>query len=82
MTLYRKKPVEVEAMQFVDRESALDIEKWSGDAAKHFQGDGCIRVLEPTRFRYADPGDWIVKEAGEFYVCKPEIFEATYEKVE
>ena len=28
------------------------------------------------------PGDWIIKGiAGEFYPCKPDIFEATYEKV-
>lgn len=28
----------------------------------------------------ADPGDWIIRgEQGEFYPCKPYIFEATYE---
>lgn len=31
----------------------------------------------------ADVGDWIIKGvAGEFYPCKPDIFEATYELVE
>ena len=30
----------------------------------------------------AKPGDWIIKGVqGEFYPCKPEIFEATYEEV-
>lgn len=30
----------------------------------------------------ADYGDWIIKGVkGEFYPCKPDIFEATYEKV-
>ncbi len=30
----------------------------------------------------ADVGDWIIKGvAGEFYPCKPKIFEATYEVV-
>ena len=29
------------------------------------------------------PGDWIIEGIkGEFYPCKPDIFEATYEKVE
>lgn len=29
------------------------------------------------------PGDWIITGIkGEFYPCKPDIFEATYEKVE
>lgn len=31
----------------------------------------------------ASPGDWIIKGVqGEFYPCKPDIFEATYEAVE
>lgn len=31
----------------------------------------------------ASEGDWIIKGvAGEFYPCKPDIFEATYEAVE
>ena len=29
------------------------------------------------------PGDWIIKGVqGEFYACKPDIFEQTYEKAE
>ena len=29
------------------------------------------------------PGDWVITGVnGEFYPCKPDIFEATYEKVE
>ncbi len=31
----------------------------------------------------ADINDWVIKGIkGEFYPCKPDIFEATYEKVE
>lgn len=31
----------------------------------------------------AEKGDWIIKGVnGEFYPCKPDIFEKTYEKVE
>lgn len=31
---------------------------------------------------HADPGDWIIKGvSGEFYLCKPAIFAATYEPV-
>jgi hypothetical protein len=31
----------------------------------------------------AEPGDWIIRGVqGEFYPCKPAIFEATYELVE
>ncbi len=28
------------------------------------------------------PGDWIIKDNGEFYSCEPDIFEADYEKIE
>jgi hypothetical protein len=40
-----------------------------------------ILTLEGTMD--ANPGDWIIKGVkGEFYPCKPDIFEQTYEKVE
>lgn len=40
-----------------------------------------IRTLEGTM--RADVGDWIIKGVqGEFYPCKPDIFEATYEPAE
>jgi hypothetical protein len=39
-----------------------------------------IRTLEGDM--KADIGDWIIKGvAGEFYPCKPDVFEATYEPV-
>ena len=39
-----------------------------------------IETLEGTM--WAQPGDWIIKGVqGEFYPCKPDIFEATYEIV-
>ena len=48
-------------------------------------GDGpfgiAIETLEGTMT--AAPGDWIIRGVqGEFYPCKPDIFEATYEPVE
>jgi hypothetical protein len=40
-----------------------------------------IKTLEGTMD--ADVGDWIIKGVqGEFYPCKPNIFEATYDPVE
>lgn len=39
-----------------------------------------IRTKEGTM--RVDPGDWIIRGvAGEFYPCKPDIFDATYEPV-
>lgn len=89
MPLFRKRPVEVEAIQFIgqprDRwpepfRSASEIEAHSLSN----EGDTPalrIRTLEgPMR---ADPGDWIIRGIkGEYYPCKPDIFDATYEPVE
>lgn len=42
---------------------------------------GVIDTLEGKHV--VSPGDWIIKGVnGEFYPCKPGIFEKTYEKVE
>lgn len=44
-------------------------------------GDLMIKTLEGTM--KADIGDYIIKGVnGEFYPCKPDIFEKTYEVVE
>ena len=43
-------------------------------------GDLMIRTLEGDM--RADDGDWIIKGIkGEFYPCKPDIFESSYEAV-
>jgi len=40
-----------------------------------------IKTLEGNM--RCQPGDWIIRGVnGEFYPCKPDIFEKTYEKVE
>lgn len=90
---FRKKPVEIEAMQWSGTAfGANTIIDWisagGGTAtytyAKH-PGEAphriTIETLEGTM--YARPGDWILRGIqGEFYPCKPDIFEATYDRVE
>ena len=43
-----------------------------------FDGEITIPTLE-GKMKVSN-GDWVIK--GEFYPCKPDIFEATYEPVE
>ena len=46
--------------------------------------DGGPGLLIPTLegLHLANPNDWIIKGVkGEFYPCKPDIFEATYDEV-
>lgn len=86
---FRKKPITIEAMQVRDDiRTHSDICEWASqgipeDAVipvvmSRFDSHPIIHTLEGTM--YADIGDWIIKGiAGEFYPCKPDIFEATYE---
>lgn len=80
---FRKKPVVIEAIQFNhphDWQKMCDA--WPGFAHKsHWACPMPIQTLEGTR--HALLGDWIIKGIkGEFYPCKPDIFEATYEAAE
>lgn len=91
--LYRKRPVTVEARQYVDGPGGgnrKELAQWCGGdwTARHRPTETpgvdtavlviTIPTLEGTM--EADPGDWIIRGVqGEFYPCKPDIFEATYE---
>lgn len=86
---YRKKPVEVEAVQFTG-DNADVVAEWCGGAAAQSvvpaPGRGLKTVLNIFTLEgkmQAVPGDYIIKGVqGEFYPCKPDIFAATYEEVE
>ena len=75
---YRKKPVVVEAVQFTGNFD--EIEKFVGGDAEFRGGTLVVATLEGAMRAW--PGDFIIKGVqGEFYPCKPDIFEATYEAV-
>lgn len=83
---FRKKPVVIEAMQFIDQSSINRMcNLWGGSFLEVADFDNekdnfFIRTLEGTM--WASRNDWIIKGVnGEFYLCKPDIFEATYEQV-
>jgi hypothetical protein len=79
---YRKKPVVIEALLW-SGSNAPDVADFLGSSPT-FGSDGRgahwveISTLEGTM--RADKGDYIIKGIqGEFYPCKPDIFEATYD---
>lgn len=82
MAKFRKKPVDIEAVQWTgdNVKEVMDFMGWRN--ASHDQRSGLnIHTLEGTH--HATPGDWIIRGVkGEFYPCKPDIFAATYEQVE
>ena len=79
MAKFRKKPVVIEAVQFIAA-NFDELEGFVGGDAEFREGELVIATLEgPLR---AAPKDWIIKGIkGEFYPCKPDIFAATYEPV-
>lgn len=80
MPQYRKKPVVIEAVQYVGP-NFEEMEKFVGGDAEFRDGQLIIATLEGAM--KASIGDFIIKGVkGEFYPCKPDIFAATYELVE
>lgn len=86
---YRKKPVVIEAVQFdgsSSSASAIDIWMTTGEYREPQVRTRDLRTINITTLEgvmRAEPGDWIIKGVvGEFYPCKPSIFEQTYEPEE
>ena len=89
---YRKKPVVIEAIKW-DGYNDSEIENFVGDMFVGY-GDNLV-VYRPSYEQYkskliyiktlecvmtASVGDYIIKGVkGEYYPCKPDIFESTYE---
>ena len=61
-----------------------EIEKLMGPAEADFATDPPTIFIQTLEGKMrADRGDWIIKGVnGEFYPCKPDIFEKTYEPVQ
>lgn len=80
MPHFRKKPVVIEAVQWTGK-NFEEVRAFYPSAITHVNlGTVSVRTLEGTM--NAAKGDWIIKGVkGEFYPCKPDIFEATYEQL-
>jgi len=85
---FRKKPVVVEAIQW-DGSNFGEIKEFVGfGCVQHVKSwsrefDNTILIVTLEGDMRANVGDWIIRGVnGEFYLCKPDIFEQTYERVE
>lgn len=96
MSEYRKLPVVINAMQWDGTAACVtEIIDWAlgcgsiityscDNSEECHEGIGCHQLAIPTLEgrMFATVGDYIIKGVnGEFYPCKPEIFEKTYEAV-
>jgi hypothetical protein len=91
MPRFRKKPVEIEAVQFTYPPTS-ELVAFGGDnllnmrKARHPSAKAEVDIVtledgsDGRAKHVATEGDWIIKGVqGELYACKPDIFAATYE---
>jgi hypothetical protein len=96
MPFFRKKPVVIEARQIpapigesedvmIYLELCDDLAKWCGGISFMLASESDPHMIIETMDgdMKASPLDYIIKGVnGEFYPCKPDIFEKTYDVVE
>lgn len=81
MPKYRKKPVVIEAVQFVEHGTLVDGMCACLTCGKDMRPH--VHTIHNNQISFLEVGDWIIPEPDgiHFYPCKPDIFEQTYEKV-
>ena len=81
MGRFRKKPVEVDAIRWTGA-NPNRVKAFTGEQALIDYGTGELKIPTLEGVMTAQIGDWIIRGIqDEFYPCKPDIFEATYEEV-
>jgi len=94
MNKYRKKPVEIEAVKWTGDNHREMFNFLGGEDADYITAIGVNFYIDWTKIEggliiktlegehIATIGDYIIKGVkGEYYPCKPDIFEITYEKL-
>ena len=86
MPKYRKKPVVIEAIQFIDDagviEEICNLQNLQEVRVDYSQSPPILKIPTLEGIMIANVGDYIIRGVnGEIYPCKPDIFEKTYEAV-
>jgi hypothetical protein len=88
---FRKRPVEIDAVQWTGDNLDQVMQFCEGNATYELMARGnselVIATLEDGQDKIAQHiasrNDWIIRGVqGEYYACKPDIFEQTYEPIE
>lgn len=83
---YRKKPVEIEAIQYIGN-NVEEVEEFVGNQLLRYnntqeENDYSLGIPTLGSIMKASVGDYIIRGVrNEFYSCKPEIFRITYDEV-
>ena len=81
---FRKKPDEVEALQFTGKHSLVDIIEIFGaqDQSWYYSEDNnTLKMPHGETYVFASKGDWIIKDGDKFYPCSKQAFELLYEPI-
>jgi hypothetical protein len=87
MAQFRKKPVEIEAVQLAgdsvsEAINFVPLDQFAGGGMSPDDGRFYVDIRTLEGVMRATEGDWIIRGVqGEHYPCKPDIFRATYEPV-
>ena len=79
---FKKRPIVIEAEQFIPDNPKPGAMFMQFPIQFEPTPESRVFLIIPTLegFHRAEIGDWVIKGIkGEFYPCKPDIFEATYE---
>jgi hypothetical protein len=82
MAKFRKKPVVIEAVLWDGSIGSLEEIELFDDAGviNTNLSKNELQIVTSEGVMTASQGDWVIKGIkGEFYPCKPDIFEATYD---
>lgn len=85
MAKYRKKPIIVDAIQFTDDAETIEdivmIQGVRNVCIDYSHQPPILKIPTLEGVMTANVGDYIIRGVqGELYPCKPDVFEATYEK--
>jgi hypothetical protein len=89
--LFRKKPVIIQAVRWTgdNLKEIIDFiglhpsaQKWTWEEYEQVVAKEGLKIFSLEGPHIASIGDWIICGVkGEFYACKPDIFEATYDAI-
>ncbi len=79
---YRTKPCEILAIQYLGTEDSFEEVREFCDNDSLFMKNNQVIIKTLEGDMIASPGDYIIKGLrGEYYPCKPDVFEKKYELI-
>jgi len=87
MPKFKKKPIVIEAVQFLTADDEWRVRSFMLETGEESHAIGippyALEIATLEGKMRVDFGDWVIRGVkNEYYPCKPDIFDATYERVD